>query len=73
MSPGLQRARELLTLGAPIANWCWLDPQGRWTQDPAVRSMLRMTFRVGSGFTSARVHLEDVDQLRELLPAEIFA
>lgn len=73
MIAALDRARDLLEAHTPISSWCWLDDQGRWTSAAEARSMLRLSFRLERGFTSARIAAEDAAQLRPMLPAEIFA
>lgn len=76
-----ERACKILAAAAAdphteFRTWCFLDEAGRWlspSAPPAQRSMVRLTWRKGSGFTALRFTIEDALAHRDRMPAEVQA
>lgn len=67
----LPQARDYLTSPAPIADWQWLDDQGRVVAAPRPGGMLRLKKRIGQGWRHARIAVCDLADLLDVLPPEI--
>jgi hypothetical protein len=69
----LRAAHEFLTAGARPDAWEWLDEQGRALPSRLPDGvMVRLRRRTDKGFTSVRIAVEDLVDLQEHLPPEVF-
>lgn len=69
----LQAAHEFLSTGERPEVFEWLDDQGRRLEGRLPHGvMVRLRKRTGNGFVSCRIAVDDLVDLQDVLPPEVF-
>jgi len=65
-------ARHFLAEGEGVDRFDWLDADGRSVAAFPAGGMVRLRKRTASGFVSVRIAVEDILELQDVLPREVW-